>query len=124
MKPELYDRMVHLHQEAVNKQGYFELMNVDVDLFETQVHFVQNNPKSVPVTVRKFLQKPGKVLAIANYQFRRILKVSLLIISNKDHSNSLKKIGELLVHLMKAKDTLPTMISSLSRFLSYLEMNG
>ena len=50
MKPELYDRMIHLHKEAVNKQGYIKLTNVDVDLFETQVNFLQNNPKQVPIT--------------------------------------------------------------------------
>ena len=34
-KPELYDRMIHLHQDEVNKQGYIELTNIDADLFET-----------------------------------------------------------------------------------------
>ena len=124
MKPELYDRMIHLHQEVVNKQEYIELTSVDVDLFEAQVNFVQNNPKSVPITIRKFLQGPGKVLAIEQTINTEESGKHLLIISNKDHSHSIKKIGELLVHLMKEKDTLPTIISSLARFLSYPEMNG
>ena len=123
MKPKLYDRTIYLYQETVNKQGYIELTNVDVDLFETQVNFLQNNPKSVPITVRKFLQGPGKVLAIEQTIDTEESGKYLLIISNKDHSHSIKKIGELLVQLMKAKDTLLTMISSLARFLSYLEMN-
>ena len=116
--------MIHIHQGAVNKQGYTELTNADVGLFETQVNFFQNNPKSVPITVRKFLQGPGKVLAIEQTIDTEGSGKYLLIISNKDHSHSIKKIGELLVHLMKEKDTLPTMISSLARFLSYPEMNG
>ena len=40
MKPELYDRMIPLHQETVNKQEYIELTSVDVDLFETQLNFL------------------------------------------------------------------------------------
>ena len=39
MNQELYDRMIYVHQEAVNKQGYIELTNADVDIFDTQVNF-------------------------------------------------------------------------------------
>ena len=78
----------------------------------------------MPITVRKFLQGPGKVLAIEQTIDTEGSGKYRLIINNKDHAHSIKKIGELLVQLMKAKDTLPTMISSLARFLSYPEMNG
>ena len=94
MKPELYDRMIHLYQDEVNKQGYIELTNIDVNLFETQMNFVQKNPNSVSITVRKFLQGPGKVLAIEQTIDTEESGKYLLIISNKDHSHSIKKIGE------------------------------
>ena len=64
MNSELYDRLTYVHQEAVNQQGYIELTNADVDLFYTQLHFLPDNPTSVPIIVKKFLQGPGKVLAI------------------------------------------------------------
>ena len=64
MKPELYDRLIYVHQEAVNQQGYIELTNVDIDLFDTLVNFHHKHPQSVSLTVGKFLQGPGKVLAI------------------------------------------------------------
>ena len=38
MKPELYDKSILQHQDEVNKQGYFEITNIDADLFETQVN--------------------------------------------------------------------------------------
>ena len=108
----------------MNKQGYIEITNIDADLFETQVNFVQNNPNSVPTTVRKFLQGPGKVLAIEHTINTEDLRKYILIISNKDHPHTIKKIGELLAHLKKEKDTLPTIRSSLAKFKSYPEMNG
>ena len=40
MNQMLYDKLIHLHQDEVNKQGYIELTNIDADLFETQVNFV------------------------------------------------------------------------------------
>ena len=124
MNQELYDRMIYVHQEAVNQQGYIELTNADVDLFDTQLNLFPDNLTSVPITVKKFLQGPEKVLAIEQTIDIEGSGKYLLIISNKDHSHSVKKIRELLVQLMKAKDTLPTMILSLARFLSYPEMNG
>ena len=76
------------------------------------------------ITARKFLQGPGKVLAIEQTINKEEPGKYLLIISNKDHSHSIKKIGELLVQLMKAKDTLPIMISSITKFLLYPELDG
>ena len=78
----------------------------------------------MPITVRKFLQGPGKVLAIEQTIDTEDLGKYILIVSNKDHSHTIKKIGELLAHLKKEKDTLPTMRSSLAKFKSYPEMNG
>ena len=45
-----------------------------------------------------------------------------MITNNKDLA--IKKIGELQLHLMKEKDTLPTMISSFERFGSFPEVKG
>ena len=57
MKPELYDKMIHLHQDEVNKQGYIELTNANIDLFHTRLNFLSDNPTSVPITVKKFPMK-------------------------------------------------------------------
>ena len=64
MNSKLYDRLIYVHQEAVNQQGYIELTNADVNLFDTQLNFLLNDPRSVPITVKKFLQGSEKVLAI------------------------------------------------------------
>ena len=64
MNPVLYDKLILRHHDEVNKQGHIVLMNIGVDLFETQVNFAKHIPNSVPTTVRKFLHGPGKVLAI------------------------------------------------------------
>ena len=63
MKPELYDRLIYLHQETVNQQGYIELTNVDIDLFDTLVKFHPKHPQSVSLTVKKILQGPERVQA-------------------------------------------------------------
>ena len=78
-------------------------MNIDADLFETQVNFVQNSPNSVSTTVRKFLRGPGKVLAIGQTINTEDLGKYILIVNNKNHPNTIKKIGELLAYLKKEK---------------------
>ena len=124
IKPELYDRLVYVHQEAVNHQGYIELTNVDVDLFDTLVNFHPKNPQPVPLTVKKFLQRPGKVLAIEPTIDTEESGTYQLITNNNGHDIAIKKLGELQIYLMKETDTSPTMISSFERFRLYLEVNG
>ena len=85
--------------------------------FEIQVNFAKHIPNSVPTSIRKFLYGPGKVLAIEPTSDTEDLGTYILIVSNKDYSHTFKKLGELLAYLDKEKDTLPTMISSLARFL-------
>ena len=53
MNKVLYDGLIHLHQDEVNKQRYIEIMNVHTDLFDTLVNF-SNHLQSVPLTVKKF----------------------------------------------------------------------
>ena len=89
---ESYDRIIYVHQEAVNQQGYIELTNADVDLFDTQVNFHLDNLTSVPLTVRKFLQGPGKVLAVEQTINTEGSGTYHLIINNKDHALAIKKI--------------------------------
>ena len=60
MNSELYDGLIYVHQEAVNQQGYIELTNADVDLFDTQVNFNPNNPQSVSLTVKNFSRDQEK----------------------------------------------------------------
>ena len=124
MNSELYDRLIYVHQEAVNHQGYIELTNADVNLFDTQLNFLPDNPSSVPITVKQFLQGSEKILAIEPTINTEGSGTYCLIINNKDHDIAIKKIGKLQLQLIKAKDTSPTMISSLAWFQSYLEVNG
>ena len=44
MNPNSYNKLILRHQEEVNKQGNIVLMNVGVDLFETQVNFAKHTP--------------------------------------------------------------------------------
>ena len=60
MNSELYDGLIYVHQEVVNQQGYIELTNVDVNLFDTQLNFLLNNPTSVPLTVKNFSRDQEK----------------------------------------------------------------
>ena len=39
MNKVLYDGLIHLHQDEVNKQRYIEITNVHTDLFDTLVNF-------------------------------------------------------------------------------------
>ena len=124
MDKELYDRLIYIHQEEVNQQGYIELTNVDTDLFDTLVNFHPKHPQSVSQTVKTFLQGPGKVLAIELTIDTEESGTYRLITNNKDHDIAIKKLRELQIYLMKEKDTSPTMISSFERFGAYLEVNG
>ena len=47
-----------------------------------------------------------------------------MITNNKDHDLAIKKLGELQLHLMKEKYTIPAMISSFERFGSFPEVNS
>ena len=116
MNSGLYDGLIYVHQEAVNQQGYIELTNVDIDLFDTLVNFHPKHPQSVSLTVKKFLQGPGKVLAIEPTIDTEESGTYRLITTNKDHDNTIKKLRELQIYLMKEKDTSPTMLSSFERF--------
>ena len=124
MNKELYDRLIYVHQEAVNQHRYIELTNVDINLFDTLVNFHRKNPQSVPLTVKRFLQGPGKVLAIEPTVDTEGSRTQRLITNNKDHDIAIKKLGDLQIYIMKEKDTSPTMISSFERFGSYPEVNG
>ena len=64
MNPYLYDELILRHQDEVNKQRHIVLMNIGVDLFETQVNFTKHIPTSMSTSIRKFLYGPEKVLAI------------------------------------------------------------
>ena len=99
-------------------------MNIEADLFETQVNFAKYTPNSMLISIRKFLYGPGKVLAIEPTSDMEDTERYILIVSNNDYSHTSKKLEELLAYLDKEKDTLPTMISSLEKFNSYPEMNG
>ena len=123
MNKELYDRLLYVHQDEVNKQRYIEITNVHTDLFDTLVNF-SKHPQSVPGTVKKFLQGPGKVLAIEPTINTEESGTYKLITTNKDHDNTSKKLRELQMYLTKEKDTSPTIISSFGRFGAYLEVNG
>ena len=124
MNLDFYDTLVLRHQDKVNKQGHIVLMNIGVDLFETQVNFTKNISTSVSTSIRKFLYGTGKDLAIEQTVDTEDLGKYIVIVNNKDHPHTIKKIGELLAYLYKEKDTLPTMKSSLAKFNSYPEMNG
>ena len=54
----------------------------------------------------------------------RDLRKYILLVSNKDHSHTSKKIKELLAYLKKEKDPPSIMILSLEKFNLYPEMNG
>ena len=92
MNSELYDRLIYVHQEAVNQQGYIEIMNANVDLFDTQLSFLPDNPTSVPITVKRFFQGPGKYLAIEPTIDTEGSGTFCLIINNKDNDLAIKKI--------------------------------
>ena len=64
MNKVLYDRLILLNQDEVNKQRFIDVTNVNPDLLDTLVNFHPNNPQSVPLTVKKFLHGLGKVLEI------------------------------------------------------------
>ena len=64
MNPESYDILILQHQGELNKQGHIVLMNVGVDLIETQVNFAKHTPNSVSISIRKFLHGQGKNLLI------------------------------------------------------------
>ena len=123
MNKELYERLIHLHQDEVNKQRYIEITNVHTDLFDTLVNF-SKHPQSVPVTVKKFLQGLGKVLAIEPTIDTEESGTYQLITNNKDHDIAIKKLGELQLHLTKEKGKIPTIISSFESVGSYPEVNG
>ena len=125
MNPDLYDKLILRHQDKVNKQGHIVLKNIGVDLLETQVNFAKHTPNSsVPISIRKFLYGPRKVLAIEPTSDLEDLGKYILIVSNKNYSHKSKKLEELLAYLDKEKETIPTMILSLEKFNSYPEMNG
>ena len=119
----LYDGFIHLHQDELNKQRYIEIQNVNPDLFDTQVNFL-NHPQSVPIIVKKILQGQGEVLAIEPTIDSEESGTYLLITNNKDHDITIKKLRVLRMYLMKEKETNPTMITSFKQFGTYIEVNG
>ena len=123
MNQVLYDKLIHLHQDKVNKQRYIEISNVNPNLFDTQVNFLKHH-QSIPITVTKFLQGQGKVLAIEPTIDTEESGTYRLITNNKDHDITIKKLRELQTYLMKEKETNPTMTTSFERFGTYIEVNG
>ena len=83
-----------------------------------------NHLESVSITVKKFLQGQGKVLAIEPTIDTEDSGTYRLITYNKDHDVTINKLGVLQTHLMKEKKTNPTMITSFERFGKYIEVNG
>ena len=75
-------------------------------------------------SIRKFLYGPGKVLAIKQTVDTEDFGKYIVIVNNKDHPHTIKKIEELLAYLNMEKDTLPTMKLSLAKFNSYPEMSN
>ena len=76
----------------MNQQGYIELTNIDIDLYDTLVNFHPKHPQSVSLTVEKFLQGPGKVLAIEPTIDTEESGMYQLITNNKDHEIAIKKL--------------------------------
>ena len=119
----LYDKLILLHQDKVNEQRYIEILNVNPNLFETQVNFSKHH-QSIPITVTKFLHGKGKVLAIEPTIDTKESGTYRLITNNKGYETTITKLGELQTHLMNEKETNTTMITSFKRFGKYIEVNG
>ena len=88
------------------------------------MNFYPTNPQSEPYTVNKFLQGPGKVLAIEPTIDTEEFGTYRMITNNKDHDTRFIKLRDLQTYLMKEKEKNQTMISSLRIFGKYIEVIG
>ena len=88
-----YDKLILRHQDEVNKKEHIVLMNIGTDLFETQVNFDKHIPNSVSTTVGKFLNGSVKVLAIEQTMDTEDLGKYILLVTNKNHPDIIKRIN-------------------------------
>ena len=63
MNRELYDRLILLNQDEVNKQRFINITNVTPDLFQSMINFHPADTRSKPYEVIKFLHGPRKVFS-------------------------------------------------------------
>ena len=88
------------------------------------MNFHPKNPQSVPLTVKKFLHGPGKVLEIEPTIDTEEHGTYRMLTTDKNHDITYNKLKELQTCLMKVKDTNQWMITSVERFGSYIEVIG
>ena len=93
MKKELYDRLIQLNQDEVNNQQFIDITHVESDLFDSQVNFHPNNPQSVPLTVKKFLHGPGKVLETEPTMDMEKHGTYCMITTDTNHDTTYKKLN-------------------------------